>query len=117
MKKRSNALLLLVLAGVAFNAHALCVNPDGSLDDPSMSPSTIAVEELPACGDSASKTVNAPAPGASQGKPHKAEPVQPAVKTKTDDKHASNKGDCRTKNGESREGYLGATELLPECNP
>lgn len=33
MKKFPHTLLLIILAGLAFNAHALCVNQDGTLDD------------------------------------------------------------------------------------
>ena len=117
MKKCSNGLIMAILAGLTFNAHALCVNPDGSLDDPSMSPSTIAVEELPACGDPAPKAVDTPASAPALATPHKAEPVQPAIQAKTNEKHASSNGDCRTKEGQSSEGYIGASELLPECNP
>src|SRR5512147_1894717 len=117
MKNCSSALLLAILAGTTFNAHALCVNPDGSLDDPSMSPSTIAVEELPACGNPPSKTAKAPALESRPVMQQKAGPVQSVIKAKTDDKHASNKGDCRTKDGESREGFVGASDLLPDCSP
>lgn len=117
MKNCSSALLLAILAGITFNAHALCVNPDGSLDDPSMSPSTIAVEELPACANLATKTAKDTALDSHAGMQKKTEPVQPAIKAKIDDKHASNKGDCRTKDGESREGFVGASDLLPECGP
>lgn len=34
---------------IANTANALCVNTDGSLDDKSMSPETVAVEMLPQC--------------------------------------------------------------------
>lgn len=39
----------LGLAGLSLTARALCVNPDGSLDDPSVSPETIATDMLPSC--------------------------------------------------------------------
>ncbi|OZA14981.1 MAG: hypothetical protein B7X94_00125 [Hydrogenophilales bacterium 17-62-8] len=85
MKHRSNALLLAVLASISFNAHALCVNPDGSLDDASMSPSTIAVETLPLCAEPTPKTANASEPGSRDAMLHtSAEAVQPVGKAKID---------------------------------
>lgn len=45
MKKLAGALFGL---GLALNAHALCVNPDGSLDDPSV-PTFSVQEALPNC--------------------------------------------------------------------
>jgi hypothetical protein len=49
MKNPSRPLFLIVIAGLSLNAHALCMNQDGSLDDPSFSPSTIALDVLPPC--------------------------------------------------------------------
>lgn len=49
MKKPSRTLFLIVIAGLSLNAHALCVNQDGSLDDSSVPPSTISVDMLPTC--------------------------------------------------------------------
>ncbi len=82
MKNRSNALLLAMLTSISFNAHALCVNPDGSLDDASMSPSTVAVEMLPACVDSSPETVNAPVPESRTAMSSEAKTVQPTREAK-----------------------------------
>jgi hypothetical protein len=49
MKTPSRPLFLIAIAGLSLNAHALCMNQDGSLDDASMSPSTIALDVLPPC--------------------------------------------------------------------
>lgn len=49
MKKFASVLSGLSLAGLALNAYALCVNPDGSLDDPSMSSGSIAMDMVPSC--------------------------------------------------------------------
>lgn len=62
MKKYLHSLLFVVLTGAAINAHALCMNPDGSLDDASVLlddtsvPSDlIATDVLPACLDQEKK--------------------------------------------------------------
>lgn len=68
MKKFASVLFVLSLAGLTLNAYALCVNPDGSLDDPSMSPGSIAMDMVPSC-DAAST------PGANK---------QPAATTSND---------------------------------
>jgi hypothetical protein len=117
MKTRSKTLLLIILAGLTVNAHALCVNPDGTLDDASMSPSTIAVEMLPACETPASKTVDLPAhmKTPNTGKQPMPESNNSDKKGKNRDKTAQIKSDCRTNNGDSQQGYLGATDMLPEC--
>ncbi len=49
MKTLATALFGLSLAGLTLNAYALCVKPDGSLDDPSMSPGSVAIEMVPSC--------------------------------------------------------------------
>ena len=54
-------LLMLTIAGLSLNAHAVCVMPDGSLDDKSASAATVAVEMLPACERSAPPAVGTPA--------------------------------------------------------
>ncbi len=41
--------LYCTLFGISGGAHALCVMPDGSLDDVSMSPGTIAMDMVPPC--------------------------------------------------------------------
>lgn len=48
MKRRRHT-LLVILAGFSLNVHALCVNPDGSLDDASVPEGSVAKEMLPAC--------------------------------------------------------------------
>lgn len=82
MKNSLQSLLVVVLAGVAFNAHALCVNSDGSLDDASVSEETIAVDILPDCEYPKAKAAGAPKPGAVTGKQNNPEPAQPAEKIK-----------------------------------
>lgn len=47
--KRRYYTLLVILAGFSLNAHALCVKPDGSLDDASVPEGSVAKEMLPAC--------------------------------------------------------------------
>lgn len=49
MKSLATTLIGLSLAGLTLNAYALCVKPDGSLDDPSMSPGSIAMDMVPSC--------------------------------------------------------------------
>lgn len=56
MKSSIQSMLLITLTAATFNAHALCINSDGSLDDPSMSPSSIATDMLPACEKSQDQT-------------------------------------------------------------
>jgi hypothetical protein len=63
--KRSRHILLAILASISLNVHALCVNPDGSLDDASVPDGSVAKEMLPAC--------EAPKPAETQ--PAKPEPV------------------------------------------
>lgn len=62
MNKYLNIAALMFLAGMAANANALCTNPDGSLDDPSVSTATIAVDVLPACTPPVAKSAEAAAP-------------------------------------------------------
>lgn len=109
------SVLFAVLAGVAFNAYALCANPDGSLDDASVSKETIAVDMLPACKELEAKAADTQQSGAAAVKPQDPAPAQPVDVAKTRDKRASLAGDCQTANGESRVGYIGAAELLPVC--
>jgi hypothetical protein len=56
MKKLAATLFGLGLAGLAMNAHALCVNPDGSLDDSSVPPGSVVMDMLPACDAAAAPT-------------------------------------------------------------
>lgn len=53
MKKNAGVLFGLGLASFALNAHALCVNPDGSLDDPSVPPESVAMDVMPSCAPTA----------------------------------------------------------------
>ena len=55
MRRRLQSLLFAVLTGAAINAHALCVYPDGSLDDASVPLGTISTDVLPACQDQGKK--------------------------------------------------------------
>ncbi len=55
-------LSLMVLLGISGGANALCVKPDGSLDDPSMSPGSIAMDMVPQCEDSAPAAENVQSP-------------------------------------------------------
>lgn len=66
MKRSRHTLLLAILAGLSLNAQALCVNPDGSLDDASVPDGSVAKEMLPAC--------EAPS-GKAGAQPARAEPV------------------------------------------
>lgn len=49
MKKLATALFGLGLAGLTLNAYALCVKPDGSLDDPSVTPGSVVMDMVPSC--------------------------------------------------------------------
>jgi hypothetical protein len=55
MRKYLHSLLFVVLTGAAINAHALCMNPDGSLDDASVPLGTISTDVLPTCQDQEKK--------------------------------------------------------------
>jgi len=55
MRRCLHSLLFVVITGAAINAHALCVNPDGSLDDASVPLGTISTDVLPACQDQGKK--------------------------------------------------------------
>jgi hypothetical protein len=116
MKKRPHLPLLIAVCSLAFNAHALCMNPDGSLDDASVSASTIAMDVLPACGNPASSTIHKHAFESGAMTPNSPEPVEAKTKAKGYDKSALNRGDCQTANGESKMGFLGVPEMLPKCS-
>lgn len=115
MKHSVQSMLFAVLAGVAINAHALCVNLDGSLDDASVTREAIAVDILPACKGQGMDATAAEKTEDGEKKQQEKAPVKPAVKSKTSGKSASIHSDCRAANGENMIGYIGATELLPEC--
>lgn len=115
MKYSLQSVLFAVLAGVAVNAHALCVNADGTLDDASVPKETIAVDMLPACTEPEAKAAGPQKAEATPSKQQDPAPAQPADLAKTHDKRASLAGDCQTAYGESRLGYIGAAELLPVC--
>ena len=68
MNKFAVLLAGLGLAGLSLTAHALCVNPDGSLDDPSVTSSTVATDMLPTC----------------QGAPTGGKAAQPVAATRND---------------------------------
>jgi hypothetical protein len=116
MKKHPHVLLLIVLAGLAFNAHALCVNPDGSLDDASVPVASVSVEVLPACEISSAKAADATAPELSSAERRNLTPILPAIKAKASDRGEFINGDCHSNDGESRDGYIGAADMLPECS-
>lgn len=71
MKKLAAALFGLSLAGVTLNSYALCVNPDGSLDDPSMSPGSIAMDMVPSCDATSTSGASAPLAATTGGKSDK----------------------------------------------
>lgn len=79
MRTPMQFLLTVVLAGMAFNAHALCVKPDGSLDDASLSRDFVAMDMLPACKNSESKKVDTPKADPSTAKQYKQGPAQPDI--------------------------------------
>lgn len=116
MKKHPPVLLLIALAGLAFNAHALCFNPDGSLDDASVLVSSVAVEVLPACETPSATTAENPASESSSVERRNLNPVLPVIKAKAGDRGAFLNGDCRTNDGESWEGSIGAADMLPGCS-
>ena len=115
MKKLPHALLPIILAGLAFNAHALCVNQDGTLDDASVPASSVVVDVLPACEDPSTKQVSAQASESNLAAQRNSESISPVTKAKPSDMSALAKGDCQTAEGESLKGSLGAAEMLPEC--
>lgn len=51
MKTNKTAAILfgLGLAGLTLNAHALCVNADGTLSDPSIPTGSLALDVMPSC--------------------------------------------------------------------
>lgn len=106
------------LLGLGSGAHALCLNADGSLDDGSMNTAVIDRGLLPAC--ESPQIAPAPAPQSTKPQADMAAPAQqtvtPMKKVKRSDKNASLGGDCRTDSGESRDGSLGAVEMLPACS-
>lgn len=68
MKKHASALLMLVITGLSLNAHALCVKPDGSLNDSSVPAGSVVADMLPACGSAAPSAAAAdPAPSKNAG--------------------------------------------------
>lgn len=110
MKYPLHTVLVAVLAGAALNAHALCMNPDGSLDDDSISKGTIAVDMLPACKDQKAKATDVtPEVAATKKQGPSAEMAKPVAK------NVSGEADCQTPDGKSRAGYNGAAEMLPVC--
>lgn len=117
MKYSLQSLLFAVLAGVAIQAqaHDLCINPDGSLNDASVSKEVIAVDMLPACKDPGGKVSDGKNAGTVSGKESNPAAIRPADQAKAMDKRVALPLDCQTANGESRLGYIGATELLPVC--
>lgn len=115
MKYPLRAVLFTVFAGVAVNAHALCIKSDGSLDDASVSKETIAVDMLPACNDRGLGAAGTTKAKAEVAKQQEQAPAKPAEVAKSGGKRVSLKRDCQTANGESLIGYIGAAELLPVC--
>lgn len=117
--KNLRALAIAVILGVSSGAHALCLNPDGSLDDSSMNTASIDRGLLPACEvpQPTATQVMQPKnvkPQESVAKPA-AESVKPLKNARRPDQSARIQGDCRTANGESREGTLGAVDMLRAC--
>lgn len=117
----SNVLKPLVLAtllAINSGAHALCVNPSGSLDDSSMETAIIDRSLLPAC---VAQAVVAPAatPPAISPSVHAADKSndkdKAMRKAKGEDQQTRLARDCRTARGESRIGFVGAVDMLPSC--
>ena len=117
--KYLRAVAIAALLGISSGAHAVCVNADGSLDDSSMDSALIDRGMLPACEVQASAPAQVAAPQVAKPQEHTAksatESVQLVKKAKRSDQSAHTQGDCRTANGESREGSLGAVDMLPAC--
>lgn len=113
------ALTLAALLGLSNGAHALCVNADGSLDDHSMDTAAIDRGLLPSCEVQVPATAIVSEPRAVKADEPVAKPAAPAPKSekkaKRPEKTAASQEDCRTANGESRNGTLGAVDLLPAC--
>lgn len=84
MKQSLHALLLATLAGLTFNANALCVNPDGSLDDASVPDGSVAKEMLPACEIRSGKAAES-----SSIKPKVPASAQSAINASANDKRAN----------------------------
>lgn len=115
MKYPLQSMLFVALVGVAVNAQALCMNPDGSLDDASVTKESLAVDTLPACEQQVAKDAGVPKAMIPSDKERAPVPAQPAAPAQTDGKRASVASDCQMANGMSQKGYIGAGELLPAC--
>jgi hypothetical protein len=117
--KYLRVLAITTLLSISCGAHALCVNPDGSLDDRSMNTASIDREMLPACEIPQPTPTEATQPRAAKTQGSATKPIddhmKPLKNVKRPDLSARVLGDCRTANGESREGTLGAVDLLPAC--
>ena len=105
MKNTFHAFTLAALFTLSFTAQALCINPDGSLDDSSMESALIDKGLLPEC---AARKV----PDSTVQKPTTEDSKQ---RSKGPDKQSQYETDCRTSSGESTMGYVGSVELLPAC--
>lgn len=111
------AMVAASLLGLSCGVHALCLNPDGSLDDASMSAESIDLGSLPAC-EVPTKTLKAiPNEDKPQAKIEQVKPelAKPQKKAKRNVPSAGLGGDCRTAGGESRVGSLGVVDMLPAC--
>lgn len=69
MNKFAGTLLALGLAGAAMNAHALCVKPNGSLDDPSVPPGAVVMDMVPPCDAATTSAAGQPGAVLNDGQP------------------------------------------------
>ena len=114
-----SAVAIAALMGLSSGANALCLNANGSLDDSSMETAAIDRGMLPACEAEKPAPAKSPEPQTVKTEEPTAKPAPDAPKAvkkaKHTDRTASVQGDCRTANGESRDGSLGAVDMLPAC--
>ncbi len=101
-----------VLLVAAVNAHALCMSPDGSLDDVSVPGESIALNVLPACNDQAAEIVGVSQAVAETARQQKPAPAQTAEVTKIGGKRVWPADNRQTANGESRLDYIDEAELM-----
>ena len=86
MNKFAGTLLALGLAGAAMNAHALCVKPNGSLDDPSVPPGAVVMDMVPPCDAAADPAGKPPAAVLNDGQPMTSQARSAAQPKKLDGK-------------------------------
>jgi hypothetical protein len=100
-----------VLLGAAANAPALCMNPDGSLDDVSVPEEGIDLYMLPACKDQAVEVAGISQAVTETTTQQKPAPSQSAEAAKPGGKRVSPADDRQTASGENRD-YIDEAELM-----